>query len=368
MPGQVDFRVPTDSVNSSALSVIDSLGEDGEAEVVPISSLLPADSPRLSGENVEHTRSLQERLPDFPPIIVNRRTMQVVDGMHRLCAAKLQGEDTIKAKFVDTGQRDAFLLAVKANIEHGLPLSLADREAAATRIVSWYPWWSDRAIADVAGLAPKTVGAIRGRSTVHSPQLNTRIGRDGRVRPISAAEGRRQASTILTARPEAPLREVATEAGVSLGTAHDVRERMRRGEDPVPGGQRPDEDRGQSRCGRRPVHRRRRGGEVMGWSSIRQHLIKDPTLRYAESGRGLLRWFDARAIACGDWSRIIDAIPPHWDDAIAGLAYSCADEWQKFARALERRSQEVGNVEALPVHPPARLRTCGAEADGDTNS
>ena len=84
----------------------------------------------------------------------------------------------------------------------------------------------------IAGLAATTVGAIRERSTVQSPQLNTRmLAATSRLRPVSALDGRRRASEIIAARPDASLREVAREAGISLGTAHNVRERMRRGED-----------------------------------------------------------------------------------------------------------------------------------------
>jgi hypothetical protein len=43
---------------------------------------------------------------------------------------------------------------------HGLPLTLADRLAAAARIVTACPYWSDRAVAAVAGLSPKTVTAV----------------------------------------------------------------------------------------------------------------------------------------------------------------------------------------------------------------
>jgi hypothetical protein len=147
---------------------------------------------------------------------------------------------------------------VKANADHGLPLSVADREAAAGRILSWYPYWSDRAIAAVVGLAATTVGAIRERSTVQSPQLNVRLGRDGRLRPMSTLDGRRRAGDIIAARPDASLREVAREAGISLGTAHNVRERMRRGEDCVPDNQGAGPERSASHCDRRTTRRRRR--------------------------------------------------------------------------------------------------------------
>ena len=76
------------------------------------------------------------------------------------------------------------------HVEHGMPLTRADRKAAAQRIVMIRPQWSDRAIAAVGGLSAKTVGAIRRRSTEEIPQSNARLGGDGRVRPLAAADGR----------------------------------------------------------------------------------------------------------------------------------------------------------------------------------
>lgn len=307
------------------------------SELVRIESLVPADSPRLSGVDARHTRILREKFPDLPAILVNRRTMQVIDGMHRLAAARLEGAETIRAQFVDTDVRGAFMLAVKANTDHGLPLSMADREAAAGRMLSWYPYWSDRAIAAVAGLAATTVGAIRERSAVQSTQLNARIGRDGRLRPMSTLDGRRRASEIIATRPDSSLREIAREAGISLGTAHNVRERMRRGEDCVLDSQVGRARGSGSPCERGTTRRRRRCGEPLAWQTVRERLKKDPVLRYSEAGRVLLRWFDARATGTGEWRGVIDAIPPHWVETMINVAYSCGSEWYELAAALEQR-------------------------------
>jgi ParB-like chromosome segregation protein Spo0J len=307
----------------------------GLSQVVAIESLRPADSPRVRGQDAGHAHALRENLPDLPAILVNRRTMRVIDGMHRLSAARLAGADTIRAEFIDTDERTAFLLGVQANTRRGLPLSLADRKAAAERILSWYPYWSDRAVATIAGLAATTVGAIRERSTVGIGQLNARIGRDGRVRPVSALDGRRRASEIIAARPDAALREVAIQAGISLGTAHNVRERMRRGQDSQEGGPwRPAPARGRGR-GRAAG---RRHGEPLPWQAARERLVKDPALRYAEAGRVLVRWLDARTIGAGDWRGVIDAIPSHWVETIIDVAQSCGNEWHELAAALEQRN------------------------------
>jgi ParB-like chromosome segregation protein Spo0J len=111
--------------------------------------------------------------------------MRVVDGMHRVMAASLQGREAIDVIFLDGSEADIFLRAVQENIAHGLPLSRADRRAAAERIIASHPHMSDRAIGHSVGLAAKIVADIRRRrSSEDLSQLSARVGRDGRVRPV----------------------------------------------------------------------------------------------------------------------------------------------------------------------------------------
>ena len=122
-------------------------------------------------------------------------------------AASLQGRETIDVIFFDGSEADIFLRAVQENIAHGLPLSQADRRAAVERIIASHPHMSDRAISHSVGLAAKIVADIRRRSSEDLPQLNARVGRDGRVRPVDSGEGRRRAAELLAQHPEASLRE-----------------------------------------------------------------------------------------------------------------------------------------------------------------
>ncbi len=142
-----------------------------ETVTVPILSLRPGESPRLEGEDKAHIARLAETETPLPPILVDRRSMRVIDGMHRLMAASLNGREAINIEFFDGSAADAFLRGVEANVTNGLPLSRADRRAAAARITTSHPHMSDRAIAVSAGLSAKTVASIRCRSTDAVPQL-----------------------------------------------------------------------------------------------------------------------------------------------------------------------------------------------------
>ncbi|MEO3854924.1 ParB/RepB/Spo0J family partition protein [Acrocarpospora sp. B8E8] len=292
--------------------------------LVQLASLRPADSPRLGGEDADHLIRLAGLETALPPILVHRQTMRVIDGMHRVRAAAMRGQDTIEVRFFDGSEADAFVRAVQENVAHGLPLSLADRKAAAERIIASHPMLSDRAIAACAGLAAKTVGAVRRRSSADSPRSNERLGVDGRLRPLDGGAGRRRASEVIAANPDASIREIARAAGVSLGTAHDVRHRLLRGSDPAL--TRP------ARIPPAPVR-----PEPKDSPSILQTLRKDPSLRLTDPGRELLRLLHSRSIAVGDWQDLVDAVPPHCADSVARLARDCAEAWGQFAAELQRR-------------------------------
>ncbi|MFE0326816.1 ParB/RepB/Spo0J family partition protein [Streptomyces sp. NPDC058960] len=328
-------------------------------ELVPIDSLLPAASPRLGGEDAAHARTLAGSGATLPPVIVHRATMRVVDGMHRLRAARLRGEERLPVRFFDGSEHDAFVLAVELNVKHGLPLSTADRTAAAHRILRTHPQWSDRAIASVVGLSARTVCAIRQRMEGPEPQAAVRVGRDGRVRPLSTAEARRQAGAFIAAHPEASLRVVAAAVGISPGTVRDVRQRVLRGEDPVPPGQRErraakpagvdrpvdgtegaDEDTG--RAGRPARTRGGRGAAGRPAAEERDELLRvlsrDPSVRLTENGRYLLRLMATHAVPAERRRQLVDSVPPHCTGIAAGLARQCAEAWLDLARSLDGRA------------------------------
>lgn len=308
-------------------------------EILPIDSLLPADSPRLQGEDIEHIQLFVQLTDKLPPILVHRKTMRVIDGMHRLKAAILRGERTIEAILYDGDDAEAFIMAVKANVQHGLPLSLSDRKAAAARIVCSSPHLSDRAIAEIAGLSAKTVGAIRWDTAAGQADVQQRLGRDGRVRPLSTVDGRRFASELITLNPESSFREIARMAGISPSTVRDVRDRLSRGEDPVPT---------RLRAGtntERRTHERKLRDQIKnlqstgGRGDVLDKLSRDPAIRMTERGRALLRWLNAQSQQVDkDWDSVASHVPEHCMCLIADFACSVAGAWLELADEMRRRS------------------------------
>ena len=306
--------------------------------MVSISDLVRSDSPRLDGENEEHIQRLAETDESLPPIVVHWPSMLVVDGMHRLRAAQMRGQSVIGVRFLDCGRNEIFVEAVRANVAHGLPLSLADRKAAAERVLTTHPYWSDRMIAAVAGLAHKTVGRIRRDLAEHLPETTTRVGRDGYARPLGRG-GRERAEEIVRRDPDASLRTVARAAGVSVGTVHNVRRvvNLHNAKAPthlhsaaVP----PDVPDGQ-------------------WASMMQGLRSDPSLRFTEAGRAVLRLFGSHSIADGGWRRLSDSVPAHWAPSLADLAHELAMAWQQFAVHLDEVAKDSGErLPGLRREPP----------------
>jgi len=325
---------------------------------VDIRALSAEGSPRNGGENPDHVAALAELDIPLPPIIVHRDSMRVIDGLHRLRAAQLRGHSTIAVTFYDGTEADAFVLAVESNVRHGLPLSLPDRKRAAVRIIATHPQWSDRKIASVTGIAPATVADVRRSAPIGEPAEDfARIGRDGRVRPVDIAEGRRRAGQLISENPNLSLRQIARAAGISPETARDVRNRLSRGEEPLlpprPRGVRPRPREEILKVVPQPSHGEDRHDAVAGPAfteglSAVNRLKADPALRLNETGRQLLRLLSVHMLPPAEWEGIVDTVPPYWSGTVAHLARECAHIWEEVAARVEK------NVAQGDDSPPSR--------------
>lgn len=370
---RVQLSIRSEAVKPSQDGQLPRIGN--EVVSVPVLSLRAGDSPRLNGEDKAHIAQLADTETPLPPILVDRRTMRVIDGMHRLMAASLRGKDMIDVIFFDGTEADVFLRAVQENVAHGLPLSQADRRAAAERIIASHPHMSDRAIGQASGLAARAVASIRKRSSEHLPQSNARVGRDGRVRPLDSGDARRRAAELLTQQPEASLREVARAAGISPATVLDVRKRLARGDSPVP--ERPAARkrrsgsvaaRNESAAGGVTVGHVGDGGEVspvpqlmsVDAAAVRpavplqrlravlddsrgvvEKLMRDPSLRNNEQGKVVLRMLHSNAAGSENLASVVTAVPSHCVTTVVLLARQYAQMWQELAQELDRRARIV---------------------------
>jgi hypothetical protein len=127
------------------------------------------------------------------------------------------------------------------------------------------------------------------------------------------------------------LRELARHAGIALGTARDVRERVRAGDDPVLPKQRR-----LAAPAEKGVVTARVPTDPVDVTTFLEGLRRDPSLRYSERGRTVLRWLNTRVIAPAEWRQAVGCVSPHNAILIGRLARECAKEWVEFAEELER--------------------------------
>ncbi|MEV0358084.1 ParB/RepB/Spo0J family partition protein [Nocardia sp. NPDC050697] len=321
------------------------------AELVLVDSIRDSVAVREeSSRSAEHVRLLAECSAPLPPIIVHRPTMRLIDGAHRLAAARSRGCERVPVRFFDGSEADAFALAVQANVAHGLPLTLAERKAASTRLMVSHPHWSDRLIAKTTGLSHHTVGKLRKRATGQDAQLHRRIGIDGKQRSLATAEGRRAAARIIRDNPTASLRQISKLTDVSPGTVRDVRARIERGEDPVPAPREPQLP-GAAEPAPPPPGSGRTPGPAApppagdrAATPIQQGILRslqnDPALRFNEKGRALLRAVAASVSEIALRKQAFLDSSSHCHGALAKLARANAQTWTDLARRLESQSAQ----------------------------
>ena len=303
------------------------MGRDAVADgTVEIATLKLGILVRSAGEDIEHAKSLAHRLDDCPPILVERSTATVIDGAHRVLAARLLGRETISARYF-TGTRDeAFVEAVRANVSHGKPLTLGEREAAAKRLLEIHSDWSNRLVADICGLSDKTVARVRS-TTADVPQSAARVGRDGRQRPVDTRRLRGDIATALRSEPDAKPEDVARSLRTSASTVRDVRKRLRNGDDPQ-----------SARVVRAPRPRPIEPTPA-NWS-------RDQAILSLPGGSAFAEWLAQSEIESSDWDSHLSEIPLGRIPQLIAEAKTRAAEWTNFANSLEERFKQLSRRQA----------------------
>lgn len=358
--GETDYR-PSCSIEKWIARA-----SDLPANRINIADIGASYTPRDQEVRDSHVKLLAQSPTVPPPIAVHRATMRVIDGVHRIHAARARGDSDIDAIFFEGSEADAYVLAVRLNVHHGLPLTLAERKGAARRLLASNPGWSDRAIAEIAGLSHKTVGKLRSCATGQQSQLHqNRLGRDGKQRPVGASVGRRKAAAYLESHPDAALREIARASGVSVGTARDVRDRVRRGESPTLASATPLAPPATARPGsnhdslvEENSNRLPSGGAETSASIVRlsadaprllRRLQNDPSLKFSEKGRTALRALSACVLAVAACQGFDAELPLHCASALADLSLKNAMAWRELEKKFRLAADFDDSTDARTV-------------------
>ena len=307
---------------------VEDRGETGRE--VRVRSLKTGYSPRREGVDPKHVDLLIETGGNWPPLLVQRSSSRVIDGAHRLAAAKALGQANVRVVFFEGDDDEARVEAIRANRDHGLPLTSADRKAAAGALLLQSPNWSDGRIAAVCSLSPKTVAELRRRQsppagpvTFESPEGRIRLGRDGRRRPVSSNEVRGRIQEAIAADPGASLRVIAARAGASPETVRRVR---RAGAEPAaPTSPRP--------IGPLPTI----DPEVVGSQRAHDRWSRDTACASTPEGARFAGWFDRLDVDDAALWEFSAVIPTSRLYEVIDETHRRARFWAAFADRLERR-------------------------------
>ena len=279
-------RLPAAKVNGAAKPNGSRSTEDGAASSARVDTLVVGNHLRAAGLDEGHVAAFCELEGRWPPLLIWASQPEVVlDGAHRLAAARRLGHDTVQVLAFEGNADQAFVEAVRRNIGHGLPLSVADRTRAGEQMLRRHPDWSNRRIAEVCGLSPHTVAKLREtpahaskepvpiapastvpsaapvatkqskavvRSSGHKPvpernlrrgenqprgddrivDIESRWGRDGKARPAQPGLLRERVVEAIRANPGGSLRQIASVAKVSPETVRRIRKEVDQPEGP----------------------------------------------------------------------------------------------------------------------------------------
>ena len=243
------------------------------------------------------------------------------------------GRTTIAARFFEGTHEEAFLEAVRSNIAHGKPLTLAEREAAAKKVLGMHSDWSDRLVADICGLSDKTVGRLR-KTTPDIPQSSARVGRDGRHRPTDPEPLRNQIAAALRENPGANPEELAASLSTSPSTVRDVRKRLQEGHSPTRPERRVNPEVKSRLRPLGPDDNRPAIHKVVDWNT-------DQAILALPKGSELAEWLQKTRIRSSEWEAVVTQIPLGRIPQLIEDAETRALEWAKFAKSLEMRFRQL---------------------------
>ena len=153
-----------------------------EPEVVEIAALTLDDElfprERLDHGTVdEYAERMQEEGARFPPIRVikdREGNLLLIDGWHRVAAARRLGYAKLHARVRSGEWSDALEAAAASNALHGRPRNTADKRRAIEMLLALPEWRdaSDRAIARHCKLSNHFVADVRGRAPSAAPILD----------------------------------------------------------------------------------------------------------------------------------------------------------------------------------------------------
>jgi ParB-like chromosome segregation protein Spo0J len=313
---------------------------------VALARLVVKRSIREGGVNQEHVQRLMRLGGRWPPILVHETTGVVIDGVHRVTAARMLGLLRVDASLFSGGPDAALIECVRRNVQHGLPLTLRERKWAASRVLGAHPNWSDRRIAGICALSPKTVGRLRvapgACESGAPPDAAVRIGRDNRFRPVDSVSARERVAKALEENPEASLRSVAALTGVSPETVRSVRQGLSQvgAHGCVVSSDTAEVFENQTASAPPLLDVVNGDGSTVDVLAREGTLVRGLTAVFdnATAFADFMTWFDRTGVQAHECSRWAMRVPAAYRAEVAAEACRRGEAWLQFARSLGSRA------------------------------
>jgi ParB-like nuclease domain len=292
-----------------------------EVQDVSVADVCVGYSPRHTKVDLDHVAALADVVDRLPPVIVDERTMTVIDGVHRLEAYRSLGRGLIPALLFKGSDMEALVIAIQANIQHGKPLSRSERQEAARAILRCCPDRSDRWVGEVCGVSHSTVAVLR--RSVSEAEAKVRTGRDGRRRPVDPTLGQAAVARVMAENPTASIRQAAGAAGVAPSTVQRLAAGLVRADRPSSPSVTIDV---RNTTLRRP-----------------DPLVADPALHSSPEGAEAVTWLARTAVSVEDLHAHLGSLPLSRVYEVADECRRRARTWAQMADALEARVRRGSN-------------------------
>jgi DNA-binding transcriptional regulator YhcF (GntR family) len=128
----------------------------------------------------------------WPPLVAffDGKDHWLVDGFHRLRAAKLAELTGFQLDVKPGEMRDAIRLSLSVNAKHGLRRTREDKRRSVERALADDEWvsYSDRKLAQLCAVSPRTIATVRKELEAAGSieEQTERVGVDGSVQDVSA--------------------------------------------------------------------------------------------------------------------------------------------------------------------------------------
>lgn len=124
----------------------------------------------------------------FPAVVVfdvPKEGLLLVDGYHRLHAARSASKETLDAEIIPGERREAILYSLKVNDTHGIRRTNSDKRRAVERLLSDPEWmnWNNQKIAEACRVTGEFVRKLRSHPSCNNCKIPTErtVERNGKT-------------------------------------------------------------------------------------------------------------------------------------------------------------------------------------------